>query len=390
MKLDVLTLQAGSGFVICVCGIIFILHTSFRAYDRSGLYWCFAFVGGILSTISFALLYATQSQLPLQLMANAAYVLSFGAFWSGARIFNGKAGRFSIPLVATVLTGIAVPLEWASAADWAGTAVTMACVGLFSLLAATEFYARRLRRSIHGRVLAVALGAEGLYALARSGYLALRGPAATAESPLFGSASAIAIVTLLLVACAISLAALRAEIGERGTARAVPAAEQRWRAFSRGVLSGDTFVEGALDRIARCNLHDAPMALLLAELDGLESYSIAYGREAGDDAILAFSRDLRGAVPPTALIGHLAAGRFAVLAVLDGVTEGRDISAAILSSLADKPLDASRGLRLSASIGVAQREGGAIDWHDLSAEAESALAKTRGSGEHNLPPGHIV
>lgn len=377
MILDVLTVQVLCGLIITVSGASFILNTAFRAYDRAGLYWSLCFVAGILSSLIYVLDDNFGGWIFLAL-ANSTFVLAMGSMWSGMRLFNGRNSGVLWVVAAAAACACVVPIFWESAGTWSGGVIYLAAVAVFAVLAGAEALGEASRSSVHARILAGALITAGVYLLARALFLLTQGGDRMSGHPIFGSGTSTAVIMGLLVVVAVSMSSMRAE---RDVLRGLAYSPRDSAvSFSIGVLAAEAFDVGASDRVARVNMHGVPVALIHTELDGMDAFRVAYGPDAVREATARFARVLRASVPPTAIIGHLGGGRFALLAVLDEAIEGRDIGRSILNALSEEPIDEARGLRMSASIGVAQQSAAPIIWERLVSTAAETLEKAREIG----------
>jgi diguanylate cyclase (GGDEF)-like protein len=138
----------------------------------------------------------------------------------------------------------------------------------------------------------------------------------------------------------------------------------------------------------------APLALLLADIEGFTSYNAEHGEEKGDACLKSVADSLRSAAHrPTDLLGRYAGGKFALL------LPGTDALGA--STIARRAIDAVNELqipqtdimgsgRVTISVGTGCRDSSALDTGravasavpgDLIAAAEHALKSARISGK---------
>ncbi|RLP78888.1 diguanylate cyclase [Mycetocola lacteus] len=375
MNFDAATLQLVNGLMAIICAVPFVLHTVFRGHDRAGLYWSLGFMSGLVSAGCYAVSATLNDGWVILAVANGAFALTLGAVWSGTRLFNGRRSLIQIPILAGLVCAALVPVFWAEYGTWAGAAGYMVTVGIFAGLIGWEALRPPLRRNVYARVFATAMILGGLYQLDRALELTATGVKTIEASPLYGSATATLVVTVLLVISSICLTAIRAERDTQH--RLAPTPGGGAVNFSMDVLSAPAFAAGAKDRMVRSRQHGIRVALLQPRIDGLSDFQVAYGASAAQEAILRFVGVLRGSVPPTAIIGHLGEGHFAVLAMMDEVTSGRDVARGILTTLAETPLAPERGLRMSASVGVAEQSEPGVEWDILWGAVNERLAAAR-------------
>ncbi|WP_183086326.1 diguanylate cyclase domain-containing protein [Mycetocola tolaasinivorans] len=375
MTFDPNTLQLVNGLVSIVCAVPFVLHTVFRGHDRAGLYWSLGFMAGLVSAGCYALSAMLNDGWVILSAANGAYAFTIGAVWSGTRLFNGRKSLIQVPLAVALICAAIVPLRWSVDHTWAGAAAYLLAVALFASLIGWEALRMPMRQNIYGRVFGAAMILGAAYHVLRTVALVTLGAEGIAQHPVWGSASATTVVMVLLVVSSICLTAVRAERDTRHQLAPTPGGGAV--NFSLDVLSKAAFIVGAKDRLARAQQHGVRIALLQPRIDGLSDFKVAYGSSAGQSAIVRFVTVLRASVPPTAIIGHLGDGHFAVLAMMDEVTSGRDVARGILTTLAETPLAPERGLRMSASVGVAEQADIDVDWDTLWAAASERLAAAR-------------
>lgn len=375
MTFDPLTLQAANAIVVIACSLGFVLNTLLRSFDRTGLYFAAGFLTALFSSIAFATAAVhTDIWAPIA-VGNAMYVMSAGSLWSGMRTFTGRSSLFPVVLAAAAASAAWVPVTWAVDGAWAGAEAYLLSVSVFFILGGLLALRAVSRRSLHARIFGITMTLVGLYFFARTIALFVLGRENLGADAYFGTLTATSVVTMLLVICSVSLSALRSEREtlQRRELDASPYSDVN----ALGALDSATFANGGADRMERASLHGVRVGLLHTRLEGLGDYNIIYGRSAGDEAIVRYARLLRRAVPPTALIGHRGGGGFAILVMLDVVTTSRDVGTAIISALAEEPLDTEQSLRFGVSIGIATAPIGGAPWDLLTDAAESALEKAQ-------------
>jgi diguanylate cyclase (GGDEF)-like protein len=146
-------------------------------------------------------------------------------------------------------------------------------------------------------------------------------------------------------------------------------------------LANRRAIEERLNRATgRAASGDAPLTLLLADVDNLKAVNDERGHEAGDRALMRVAEALVGAAAevPGALVGRLAGDEFCVLLEGEGLDGGRKVAEAALAALAS-----DRDTALSLSCGAAAR-GAAVRTADQllrAADAAQYAAKRRGGGQ---------
>ena len=132
--------------------------------------------------------------------------------------------------------------------------------------------------------------------------------------------------------------------------------------------------------------HQRPLAVILADLDGLEQINVGHGPEAGDRVIRAFgghlARRLRGSDP----VGRLGGEEF--LAILPETTAALALNAAedLRAALAGCPVDAGEGrfVHATCSLGVAELKPSDTGGGALLARADAALHRAKAEGRNRV------
>jgi diguanylate cyclase (GGDEF)-like protein len=155
--------------------------------------------------------------------------------------------------------------------------------------------------------------------------------------------------------------------------------------FLTGAVTRREFEKTMTQEWLRAQRSSAPLALLVADIEGFTAYNTEYGEEKGDACLKSVADSLRSAAHgPSDLLGRYAGGKFALL--LPG-TDARGAHA-----IARRAIDAVNDLdipqaalmgsgRLTLSVGVGYRDSAAgADPRDLITAAEQALKCVRNSG----------
>lgn len=133
-----------------------------------------------------------------------------------------------------------------------------------------------------------------------------------------------------------------------------------------GLLSRNAF-HAVLRRASTSASAQAPLSLLMFDLDGFGAVNKTAGQAAGDGLLARFGELLQAQSTGEALAGRLGGDEFAML--LPG-TEGLSLAQRLLQSL---PRGADDGRRISTSIGIAQAPRDGSDAEALLRAADIAL-----------------
>jgi diguanylate cyclase (GGDEF)-like protein len=368
MDLDLETLLILRVLPMGIVSAIFATTASMRHNDEANRAWTAAFAAALCVT-GLDAIFAADGTTPTIVIAagDASTVFALGAMWAGCRLLNGRpSSRLWLPLAAAV--AVAVP-SIAQAADpdpGLSTAMRTGAAGVFAWLTATELLRGPMRLNLNARILQVA------YFLFGAWYVVLSALSASGvETP--GVVSTALPFSSLFLVSAVCLSALRVERAGNWWSMS---AEARRRSKLR-VLTADAFREDAADRIERANLAGSQVALVLAAIDDLNELNSAFGRQAGDNALVHFSGILRSRVPADALLGHLGAGRFVVLVLATSVDTPHTVVDAIRTGLTESTIGEGMELRTDASFGTSHTIDSPASFDSLLGRADAELARAR-------------
>ncbi|MFB1488739.1 MULTISPECIES: GGDEF domain-containing protein [unclassified Thiocapsa] len=142
------------------------------------------------------------------------------------------------------------------------------------------------------------------------------------------------------------------------------------------------FMERFDDEIVRARMSDAPLSLVMVDLDHFKQINDRFGHAGGDLVLVAFAGLLQSRVRTGDLPGRLGGEEFAVLMPDAGVQTAVDVAERLRTSLADlRPLDAA--YCITASLGVAERRPEeAAD--ELLRRADDLLYQAKNTGRNQV------
>jgi diguanylate cyclase (GGDEF)-like protein len=382
MPLDPLTLLAVSGVISVLCGMSFVLNTAFSRNDGTARMWSVGFISAILGAISLTVYAMSPTTWIALILGNAALPIALGSMWSGARLYNGRTSRFAVVGAVAALVALAVIVRGPDAGGWAGAVEFNLGVAVLAFCAAVEFYSRRLKRNVNGRIASVIFWLSGSFYAARSATLFFDGHDSLFFTSVFGTATVTFVNMLLMVTLSIALSTLRAERAGGAVGDFTDGIHS-----AAGVLSAAAFSQDAADHVDRAA--DAPggavpLALIGADIDNLPEFNIAFGRTAGDQAIARFATTLRNTAPVMSIIGHPAAGRFLILVEAANTAEARAIATRLQISLVDTPLEEAGQIRFTASFSVAHTSDHAHDLRVLTAAVTRTVEAVKVAGGNDI------
>jgi diguanylate cyclase (GGDEF)-like protein len=386
MNLDVVTLLTMSSLAVVLCGISFILNTSFSRNDPAGRVWSLGFISGITVAAGYGIEAAVPGAWWGLVIGNIAYVAALGALWCGARLHNGRTARVWIIAAIALAVAVATLLQTPGEGTWAGAPVLWLGLVVLSVLGGIELQRGRLRRNVNGRSLGIVLWLVASFMLARTVAFVAAGPEGAAFGKYFNSGVAAMVTMALIISASITVSVLRAE---RGGDSAV--GDLSVGILSRaGVLSAESFLQAAGDHLERAQAATVGMALIGADVDRLPEVNTAFGRAAGDEAISTFAQTLRGTVPVMAAIGHPSAGRFLILVPVTSATEALAVAERIQTALVDNPLPNRQKIRLTASFGVADSFDHGHSLPALTAAVSDSIDRAKAAGGNHIKAGAAI
>ncbi len=146
--------------------------------------------------------------------------------------------------------------------------------------------------------------------------------------------------------------------------------------FNRGRLAD--FVDGECERARQ---HGAPAAFLLAAVDNLRLINETYGRQAGDEVLVAAGRRIAGRLPPHAVLGRVSGSKFGILLRDCDEPAMRHLAGDLIAAVRDKVIATSSGaVAGSVSIGAVAIGPYQCSANDILSRSEEALHAARAGG----------
>lgn len=383
MVLDSATLMVMSALVTILAGSSFILNTSIQRIDIVSRLWTIAFTNGMLASLAYGFDALNPGSWVTVMVGNAAIVGAIGLVWAGCRAYNGRRPLIPVVLVGVAVAAVTVALRGPDGGEWAGGAEMLGGVALFALLAGVEGLTGEMRPRVNARSLAVVMLVIAAFYGARCGVFLFYGPYSDMFRTYFGTNLATFVTILFMISSSVAMTSLQVE---RAYGGARPAAGPRTRGgvFTLGVLSAESFDEGARDRIDRARRRSSSVALLLIRIDGLKEINTAFGRGTGDAALQTVATVLRDVTPTSSVLGRQQTANFGVLAMVSEPQATREIAEAILADIVEARVEGASDIRLSASIGVADSFTVPFDFDKLREAALVALERAREAGGNRV------
>jgi diguanylate cyclase (GGDEF)-like protein len=173
--------------------------------------------------------------------------------------------------------------------------------------------------------------------------------------------------------------------------------------FLTGAVTRRELEKALTQEWLRAQRSAAPLALLLADIEGFTAYNAEFGEEKGDDCLKSVADSLRSAAHrPTDVLGRYAGGKFALLLPETDAQGASTVAQRAIDAIGDLQIlhAASMGRgRVTLSVGGGCRDSsrsstwnaaaGAVP-NDLIATAEQALKSARSAGDHQARVVDIV
>ncbi|NQX35501.1 GGDEF domain-containing protein [Herbiconiux sp. VKM Ac-2851] len=380
MQLDGSTLLLTATFVILLCGVSFIVNTAMRRNDASGRLWSLSFLGGMLTALSFSAWNVAPELWWVLVIGNSAYVVSIGALWSGARVFNGRSSLVWIALAGGGVIALLTAIEGPAGGAWTGSSGLFAGIAVFAGLGGAETMRSRMRRNLNARILSFCLWIVCAYYVLRTSIFVTLGPSSDVFQTYFGSQTTTIITILLVLLSTISLSILQAE---RSGARALGDVTVGVHSVV-GVLSAAPFMQQWADWIERSSFHGERLAMVAMDVDNLPQMNMAFGRDFGDRAIRSVAQIIRHHAPTCSLLGHTGAGRFVIVAVVATANDAEELAIRLQTALVDEPIDTEQSLRATASFGVVDTETFGYGLPVLRSALDAAASEARDEGGNRI------
>ena len=152
-----------------------------------------------------------------------------------------------------------------------------------------------------------------------------------------------------------------------------------------GLLPRGAFHRLLESELRRANERQAPLALLMIDLDYLKTYNDHYGHAAGDAALVAAAAVLNGTLRAGDSAGRLGGDEFVAILPGTGLDEGLGVAERLRAAAAETsiPVDGTfSGLRLSMSVGVSCFPDDGQSSVDLLAAADRASYAAKLAGRN--------
>jgi diguanylate cyclase (GGDEF)-like protein len=375
------------GFTVLLCGLLIrtflgILFLLFWLRERPATWfawWSATFFIGDLSAAFFLLSRFVPSIVPIGL-ETAAILAAFGCCWQGARAFEGRKPLW-LPL-------LGLPLLWLGAClipgfiENDGHRVVLSSLLLAPLIAMTavEFWRGR-QESLPSRWGIIVLFTS--FAALFASRIPLVGVLPFPFGALPMQTNWLAALGLLMLLHTTLLAVLLVAMSRERLER-----EQHVRAQTdllTGALNRRAFMAYAERLILRHQMGNAPLSLLLFDIDDFKSINDAFGHGGGDEALVNFVATTRDSLRPADFLFRLGGDELCCLLPETTAAQAHQVGerlrqrvAAATTSIAGAPLT------MTTSVGAASTDSFGYDLGVLMEQADMALYAAKRQGRNRV------
>jgi diguanylate cyclase (GGDEF)-like protein len=377
MNFDVSTLFFVTIYVESILGLLLLFVWVQNPGIRAVAWWGSAHLLRAGSVLLFGM-YDTLPGFVTIDIANALLLISFGATWTGARVFDRRS---VLPFYAAYgafvwicLSHIAVVAHWPDLRGF----VSAAIIASYLWLTAWELSRSRFDHLISRWPTIFMLVAHGGLFLFRTPLSALLPWGANGMLDSIWLAVLSAETLLFTISIAFMLLAMAKERAEQRHKAAAMNDELTGIANRRGF-----FIE--CENLRKSRVAGARTAVLLIDLDNFKTINDRFGHALGDAVLRRFGKTVSAIVRPSDLFGRIGGEEFA-LVVRD---VGRERAAAVAERIraafahAANEVD-GKPVHATASIGIAICDSRSFDIVTLLAEADEALYRAKGAGRNRI------
>ncbi|MGY2744155.1 GGDEF domain-containing protein [Arthrobacter sp. UYCu723] len=360
--------------------VLFYFDTYRKSRAPFAGWWCVA-VGSFFCAAVFYFLGEVSGVAWAPSVGNGVMVLGSGCVWAGVRSLAGRRVRpvlLALPAAAACTVGFAVHT---SGDTRIGSIVLLAMMGTAIGLASLELWRERASSWHLVRSLAIATAVCAAYYLSRMAGLAVLGPQNALFQLLFGTGVTLLMAMVLLVVVSSSITALNT------ARRTEDLKELASRDALTGLLNRREFTQQAQQQL-RNNL-DAGLetAIVMADLDSFKAINDAFGHDAGDGVIRAFSDACRSAMRTADLVGRYGGEEFAMLLTGVDAEEAVRIADRINAVLAEHSSLPDGAPPATASFGIVDTRNRISGLQRLIREADGALYEAKAAGRNRAVVG---
>jgi diguanylate cyclase (GGDEF)-like protein len=374
MVIDLPTLMIAGSFVSAISGI-FLIFAWMQTDHAHGMLWWAAADLLLAAAIPMMASDGITADNPALVVAITLLNISPALIWASARAVNHRHVDFAIVGAGAVAWLIAYAMPLFRESERAQVGLNLAIVAIFLTAAAYEFWRGREEKLTSRWPLVILLALHSGFSAFGAIAAAFGGMAPSSLAVLYGWFGFVHLETLAFVVgtsiFTVAMARERNEI-EHKIAAATDALT--------GVATRRAFYDRGEAMVADSAKTDAPLAIVLFDLDGFKAINDTFGHGPGDEVLKLFGAAALKTLRNSDLIGRLGGEEFG--AILPGASIGAAYVAAerIRVAFADNCSRLGAGnIKATVSAGIAQAQTGAtLDTLVQAADLALYRAKLQG------------
>jgi len=305
MHLDVQTLSVVTVFITALLGALLVFAGLQNRSIRAPMWWGAAHIVnatglGLLTSRGAAPDFITVD------LANALVLLGYGLTWCGARVFDGRAVRPHLVLLAPAAWLLLARLPRFDAGGNVGTVVVSTVLALLALVTAEEFWRGRDEPLMSRWPSVIVLLAYAAALLARVPATLLT-PVFAGDSLLSGLSFALLafgtlLFTVVMAFLQLNMTKERTELKHKINSLVDPLS---------GVANRRAFLDGAAALLARQESDGEPLAVMLFDLDHFKQINDHFGHAVGDTVLQSFAGAATATLGADVLFARIGGEEFA-------------------------------------------------------------------------------
>lgn len=152
-----------------------------------------------------------------------------------------------------------------------------------------------------------------------------------------------------------------------------------------GAANRRHFVEQLQIEVQRARRGNAPLALLMMDMDHFKRINDTFGHAAGDEVLRNFSRVVGATLRVTDMFARLGGEEFALLLPNTGQDGTIEVAQRVLEAVRQQSIDCGNGqIRYTVSIGAALLAGQGSSYDSLLKRADEALYRAKKNGRNQV------
>jgi diguanylate cyclase (GGDEF)-like protein len=379
MHLDLQTLSVVTVLITALLGALLVFAGLQNRSIRAPMWWGAAH---IINSSGLALLssHGAAPEFVTLDLGNALVLLGYGLTWTGARIFDGRPIRPLLAVLAPAIWLLLCRMPGFAADTDLRIVFVSTMLALLVLLTAEEFWRGRDEPLMSRWPSVIVL-------LAYAAVLLARVPA-TLLSPGFQGGSLLstlsfALLTFGMLLFTVVMAFLQLNMTKERT-------ELKHKINSlvdplSGVANRRAFLDGAAALLARQQIDNEPLAVLLFDLDHFKQINDRYGHAVGDTVLQAFAGSATATLGSDILFARIGGEEFASCMSVGDLDEAYAIADRVRRNFAAAAARfGNDGLLPSVSVGVALGREPQTDIADMLLIVDRALYRAKELGRNRV------